>query len=87
MDWVMCQETETVGGSARTEPSSRRYLGAGGHRPGHGVELGMQASESWRPIPRMPENRLLLGRMADSSEYAEKANTLSAWGPSEELRP
>lgn len=54
---------------------------------GTGVELGMQASESWRPIPRMPENRLLLGRMADSSEYAEKANTLSAWGPSEELRP
>ena len=54
---------------------------------GTGVELGMQASESRRPIPRMPENRLLLGRMADSSEYAEKANTLSAWGPSEELRP
>ena len=54
---------------------------------GTGVELGMQVSESWRPIPRMPENRLLLGRAADPSEYAEKVNTLSAWGPSEELRP
>ena len=54
---------------------------------GTGAELGMQASEGWRPIPRMPENRLLLGRAADPSEYAEKVNTLSAWGPSEELRP